>query len=330
MKKSRLIYWLLAVVILGPSFAGAQEEGYPFRLSNFWTELYGGYAPLTPKHFNTLADYEEAYLQFYYPQRYAPFSPGYNVTTERTGDDQFRHITKAVLGGGRLHYQLSPTLSLSFGAQYLKGKQDSRVGMNVAVRDGETVLLTDQYENTGFGLSVTALTPQLGAHFGWNLGPVFRPGLFILFGPMFVECRGVNSRHMTKIGPAGYASDIVETYEMEGRTTSLSGELGGSLHIRLAKFLELCAEGSYIFRLTDELFGPGSSRTVIKDSISGESSTSSNWEGQWNLAPYDTRTSWGRFAGTVANNAYEWSWGFKRFSLDLSGFQLKAGLAIRL
>jgi hypothetical protein len=117
---------------------------------------------------------------------------------------------------------------------------------------------------------------------------------------------------------------------MEGRTTSLSGELGGSLHIRLAKFLELCAEGSYIFRLTDELFGPGSSRTVIKDSISGESSTSSNWEGQWNLAPYDTRTSWGRFAGTVANNAYEWSWGFKRFSLDLSGFQLKAGLAIRL
>jgi len=330
MKKSRLIIWLAAIIALAPSLVSGQEQGYPFRLSNFWIELYGGYAPLAPKYFNTLADYEETYLQFYYPQRYAAFGPQYNVTTERTGDGQFKHIDKAVLWGGRLHYQLSPTLSLSFGAQYLKGNQDSRVGMNVGVRDGETVLLTDQYENAGFGLSVTAWAPQLGAHFGWNLGPVFRPGLFMLFGPMFVECRTVNSRHMTRTGPAGYVSDIVETYEMKGRRTSLSGELGGSLHIRLAKFLELCLEGSYVFRLFDDLSGPGSSRTDIRDSISGESSTSSNWEGQWNLAPYDTRTSWGRFAGTVASNAYEWSWGFKRFTLDLSGLQLKAGLAVRL
>jgi len=324
------MFWLAALIVLGPLLAGAQEEGYPFRLSNFRIELYGGYAPLTPKHFNTLADYEESYLQFYYQQRYASFSPVYSVTTERIGDDRFRPLTKAILWGGRVHYQLSPTLALSLGAQYLKGNQDSRVGMNVAVRDAETILLTDQYENSGFGLSVTALIPQLGAHFGWDLTPVFRPEIFIIFGPMFVECRAVGNRHITKTGPAGYTLDLVEAYEIKGRKVALSGELGGSLHIRLAKFLDFFADGSYIFRGTTSLSGPGSSRTIIKDSISGESSTSSNWEGQWNLAPYDTRTSWGRFAGTVANNAYEWSWGFKRFDFDLSGFQLKAGIAIRL
>ncbi|MCX6574853.1 MAG: hypothetical protein NTV82_00505 [Candidatus Aminicenantes bacterium] len=330
MKHSRLMFWLVAIIVLGPSFAGAQEQGYPFRLSNFKIEFYGGYAPLIPEHFNTLADYEESYLQFYYGQRYASLGPGYTVTTERTGDDRFRPLTKAVLWGGRIHYQLSPTLSLSFGVQYMKGSQDSRVGMNVTVLDGGSSFLTDKYENTGFGLSATALLPQLGAHFGWDLTPFFRPGIFIIFGPMFVESRAVSNRHMMKAGPAGYTSDVVETYEMKGRKTSLTGELGGSLHIRLAKFLDFFTDGSYIFRGTPNLSGPGSSRTVIKDSVSGESSTSSNWEGQWNLAPYDTTTSWGRFKGTVANNAYEWSWGFKRFDFDLSGFQLKAGIAIRL
>jgi hypothetical protein len=330
MKHSRLISWLLAIILLGPSLAGAQEQGYPFRLSNFKIEFYGGYAPLVPTHFNTLADYEESYLQFYYSQRYASLGPGYTITTERTGDNRFRPLTKGVLWGGRIHYQLSPTLSLSFGVQYMKGQQDSRIGMNVTVFEAGSPVLTDKYENSGFGLSATALLPQLGAHFGWNLGPVFRPGIYFLFGPMFAECRAVSNRHMMKAGPAGYTSDVVETYEMRGRKTSLAGELGGSLYIRLAKFLELFTEGSYIFRGTTSLSGLGSSRTVIKDSISGESSTSSNWEGQWNLAPYDTRTSWGRFAGTVANNAYEWSWGFKRFDFDLSGFQLKAGIALRL
>jgi hypothetical protein len=32
----------------------------------------------------------------------------------------------------------------------------------------------------------------------------------------------------------------------------------------------------------------------------------------------------------VASNTVEWNYGFKRFILNLSGFQLKAGIAIRL
>jgi hypothetical protein len=330
MKHSRLMFWLAAIIVLGPSLAGAQEEGYPFRLSNFKIEFYGGYAPVAPDDLNSLADYEESYIQFYYSQRYASLGSGYGVTTERTGDDRFRHLTYSIPWGGRIRYHLSPTLSLSLGVQNLQGKQDSRVQMNVAVlKDGSTYL-TDSYENLGFGLSVSAFLPQLGAHFGWDLFRIFRTEIFIVFGPMFVECRAVSDRQTTMTDSDGYCSDLVETVEMKGRKTSLTGELGGTLRVRMASFLELFADGSYIFRECSELFGPGSSQTIRTESNSGESSDSSTWEGIWRLAYYDKRTSWGRFAGSVASNTVEWNYGFKRFILNLSGFQLKAGIAIRL
>ncbi len=328
MKPNRKIAWLAPVFFL-PLFAVAQEEGYPFRLSNFKLDLYGGYARVAPSDFNSIADYEESYLQFYYVQRYSSLGPDFKVTAQRTGDDQFRHMTYITPWGGRIHYQLSPTLSISLGAQYLKGRQDSNVGMDISVTGGSGAL-TDQYENLEFGLSLSAWLPQLGAHFGWDLGPVFRPEIFILFGPMIVECRSFNTRQTARTDWDGYRLELSETVEMKGRKTTLSGELGGALRLHIAKFLDLFTEGSYIFRVADELKGPGWSQTVRKDSNLGESSFSSNWEGTWRLASYNTVTSWGQFRGSMPNNAYDWGPSYKRFSLDLSGIQLKAGLSIRL
>lgn len=99
MKPTRTIFLILALIILAPLVADAQEEGYPFRLSNFKLEFYGGYAKLAPADFNTIADYEESYLQFYYVQRYAALGADYKVTTERTGDNRFGRLTSGVPWG---------------------------------------------------------------------------------------------------------------------------------------------------------------------------------------------------------------------------------------
>jgi hypothetical protein len=330
MKPTRTILLILALIILAPLGADAQEESYPFRLSNFKFEFYGGYAKLAPADFNTIADYEESYLQFYYVQKYAALGADYNVTTERTGDDRFNRLTSGVPMGGRIRYEVSPTLSLSIGLQYFSGRQDSRVGMNVTVLDAESNSLTDRYENNGFGLSAKAWIPQFGAHFGWDIFGVFRPEVFIVFGPIFVECRAVSDRHTTTIDPTGYRSEIVQTDEMKGKKSGLSGELGGALRFHAAKYLEFFAEGSYIFRTVDEIDGPGSSQTVSSNSNSEETSTSSAWENIWRLFRFTTQKSWGSFTGETASNAYDIGPGSHKFGLDLSGFQLKAGLAIRL
>jgi hypothetical protein len=330
MKITRTIFLSLALAILIPMVADAQEEGYAFRLSNFKLEFYDGYAKLAPADFNTIADYEESYLQFYYVQRYAALGADYDVTTERIGDDRFRRLTSGVPVGGRIRYEVSPTLSLSIGLQYFSGKRDSQVGMTVTVLEGGSNSLTDRYENNGFGLSVKAWSPQVGAHFGWDLFRIFRPEVFIVFGPMFVECRAVSDRHTTTIEPNGYRSELFETDEMKGKKSGLSGELGGALRFHAAKFLEFFAEVSYIFRTVDEVSGPGSSRTVISNSNSGETSTSSTWEKIWRVFPFTAQTSWGRFTEKTASNAYDICAGVMKFGLDLSGFQLKAGLGIRL
>lgn len=330
MKPTRTIFLILALVILVPLVADAQEQGYAFRLSNFKLEFYGGYGKLAPADFNTIADCEESYLQFYYVQRYAALGADYKVTKERIGDDRFRRLTSGVPVGGRIRYEVSPTLSLSIGLQYFSGRQDSRVGMNVTVLDAESNSLTDRYENNGFGLSAKAWIPQFGAHFGWDLFRIFRPEVFIVFGPLFVECRAVSDRHTTTIEPSGYRSDLVETEEMKGKKSGLSGELGGALRLHAAKFLEFFVEGSYIFRTVDEISGPGSSQTISSNSNSDETSTSSTWENIWRLFRFTTQKSWGSFTGETATNAYGRGPTMKKFGLDLSGFQLKAGLAIRL
>lgn len=150
-----------------------------------------------------------------------------------------------------------------------------------------------------------------------------------------MECRATNNRSLARIEPDGTFSNLIETSEMKGRKTSLSGELGGALCIHAAKFLDFLFEGSYSFRSGDEVTGSGWSQTVGNSSASGESSTSAKWEKTWLLHRYDSETSWGSFAGFVATNAVDWSEfdmisQVKKFGLDLSSFQLKAGFAIRL
>lgn len=225
-------------------------------------------------------------------------------------------------------------MSLSIGLQYLSAKRDSRVGMNVVV-SGEDGSLNDRYNNKGFGLSVKAWIPQFGAHFGWDIFRVFRPEIFIVFGPVFLECRATNDRSLARIEPDGSFSNLNETSEMKGRKTSLSGELGGALCIHAAKLLDFFLEGSYIFRTGDEVTGPGWSQTVGSTSASGETSIAAKWEKTWLRHRYDSQTSWGSFTGFVATNAIDWSHFnmislVKKFGLDLSSFQLKAGFAIRL
>ena len=66
--KAALVLALIAAGVGGlASPALAQEEGYPFSFANFGLEFWGGFARIDPDEFNSVARYEEKYLNFFYP-----------------------------------------------------------------------------------------------------------------------------------------------------------------------------------------------------------------------------------------------------------------------
>jgi hypothetical protein len=345
MRKRFILIPALALVAL-TVFSGtalAQEDGYPFRLSNFSLEFLGGYSKLNPPDFNRLADYEEAYVQYYYVTRFnyyrALYGEGYQAKVVRTGDARFNPVTGAGIYGFRLRYDLSPSLGLSFGVQYLDRQQHSSVGMDVDVLDTGRDYIDYNgprgyaYQNSGFLLAVSTWEPQVAAHFGWQVGPVLRFELLVGGGPLFVSVRSLSERRISTTDPSGYVSSSLSRVEMSGKSTGFSGALGGRICVKTGGFLNLFVEGSYAFRIADEISGPGSSRTVAYDSNASQDPALVSWAGGWINVRNQTTSAWGQLAMYVPQNqivppAFNGP-GAVKFNLDLSGFQVKAGLAIR-
>ena len=318
-----------ASIAVFPHPVQAQEEGLPFSFANFGLEIYGGFSKINPKEFNSISRYEESYLKFFYFDKYE-FLYGKDATTTRTGDSRIGSLDRVLPFGVRLTYKASQTLTLSIGIQRVKGDRSSTVGMVVAAPDGSGA----EYRLPSFQLSATGWIPELQARFGWNLPSALRLELFMGGGPLFAECRSVFERHDIIVDTQGRRYETTTTMDMTGRKIGLCGELGARLRIRPMKFFSLFAEGGFAFRQASGLKGPGTLRTVIQNPGAEPIVTSEKWDDRlWYLLDYGFYRSWGRLSGSKASNYFVDSIyypGTGSFYLDLSGFQLKAGIAIGL
>jgi hypothetical protein len=324
----------ISSLILGlvlPLAAAAQEEGYAFRWSNFKLELNGGYTPAKPPSLNAIPAYEDAYLKFYYEQRYNAYAPlGYSVRIERTGDDAFRSLDRAWTWGARLKYEFSPSLALAVGIQHLSGSRSSRAGMTANLQDGVLGTYTDRYENQGLGLSVEAWLPQLSAYFGWNIGPVLRAEVFIAGGPMFTGFKVESLVRRTVTDWDGVRSESSLALKGEGTARSWANELGCALRIRPHRSFDVFAEAGYSFRQSGAFSGPGTSTSTTSSSTDGEMSVTTSWDGRWAMLLIASTQSWGKFSAKTASNAYAWDVTHQKFVLEFSAFQIKLGLGVRL
>lgn len=332
----------LAALALLPGAVQAQEDGYPFRLSNFSFEFQGGVTRIAPADMNSIAAYEEAYLQYYYVTRFAYYKSlygdAYKVQSTRSGDASFNSIRDGLLSGVRLRYDVSPSFSLSVGIQFLNRDQTSSVGMKVDVVDGNRDYIdyggtvSYQYQNSGFLLSAKAWVPQLGAHFGWRVGPVLRFEILVAGGPMYVECRSLSERRTSVTDASGYQSGSLVRTDMTSKATGVSAEAGGRIYVKTAGFLDFFVEGSFAFRNATFISGPSSSMSVVIDSNAAQDPVLQSWSGEWSRLKTEITSSWGKFSQFQTQNRLLISRGVNamKFGLDLSGFQLKAGIAIKL
>jgi hypothetical protein len=339
-----LILWFAALLML-PRAAQAQEDSYPFRLANFSFEFLGGVTKMTPGDLNSIAEFEEAYFQYYYvtPFNYyrGLYGDAYQVKSTRTGDAQFNSIHNALPYGFRLRYDLSPSLGLSLGVQFLNRTQKSNAGMRVDVIDGGRNVAeyggtgTYLYQNSGFLLSASAWSPQIAVHFGWQLGRILRLELLVAGGPLFAECQSLNERSMTVTDATGYKSGSLVRTEMTGKGTEICAELGGRILAKTAGLLDFFLEASYAFRDVTSLSGPGSTKSTAIDASLPQDPVLQNWSGRWSALRTPINSDWGTFSRYRVLNQGIPLWfsdgmGAQHFGLDLSGIQLKAGVAIKL
>lgn len=343
LKRSSAAAALAAMVFLGlPSALAAQEEGYPFRWSNFRIELAGAWLDVAPDSLNRVVDYENAYLEHYYVKQYAfldeLYGDAYTARLAYSGDQEFRPLRRIAPLSISLRYQASPTFGLSLGVQYIKGSQSSAVGLDVLVEDDRSGSAlpgasTVRYENGDLTMSVESWMPFLRANFGWDLFKALRTEIFIMGGPILGDLRVWNQRFESVITDAGPVSSGSRTMEMTGHSASLAVEAGAQLRVRIFSFLEVIGQAGYAFRQLTQISGLDTIRTATDL----PESTESVWEakGTWGVSWEKVTTPWGTFSAPILTTSYNPMGGRQHVgttvaSVDLSGFQLSAGLSIRL
>ncbi len=333
-----LIILIVALFLIPPAAAWAQEEGYPFKLSNFSLELTGGWSSIAPGNLNRAVDNENAYLEHYYLKRYAYYQSlyggAYSASYAFTGSKTFSPMDSITPYAAALRYQVSPTFALSLGVQFLRGSRGSDVGLDVAVSGAPTSDFTAHYRNSGFLVSVKSWMPFLGANFGWDLLKFLRTEIYLMGGPIVGDCRVYSRREESVIDVAGTVSSGYRVLELTGRSKSLAIEAGGQLRIKLLPFLELYGQGGYAFRKLTKVHGPHSVLTVAETPVAAE--TKYSLSGTWGITWDKAQTAWGIYSAPALTTNYStigWNStipGTTVANVELSGFQLTAGIAIRL
>ncbi len=341
----RILAFVFLVALLLPAALQAQEQGYPFRWSNFRIELSGGWIGLEPRDLDKAVEYENAYVSHYFLDRYAfydlLYGDAYTATPSFRGGQEFLPLRSGTPLTAAIRYQASPTLGLSLGVQLLRGRQTSGVGLDVAITDdrAESPLpgaSTASYVNDGLSLTVDSWMPFLAAHFGWDLLKPLRGEIFIQGGPIFGELRVWNSSRET-LGAAGETlAAETRTVELTGSQTSMAIELGGRLDVRLFSFLHLYGQAGYAFRAFNSLHGLNSILQTSEFPTASEERYA--LQGPWGVNREEVETPWGRFEAPILTTEFGtffWknsttAFGTAPAEVSLSGLQLQAGLSIRL
>ena len=131
---------------------------------------------------------------------------------------------------------------------------------------------------------------------------------------------------------SGYVSGTRDTVDMKGSSKGFSGELGGRLSVKTAGMLDLFVEAAFTFRDAAELSGPSSERIVASNSNAAQNPVVTAWSGTWEAAKTTTTAAWGTLSVVAPQNKLGINqftgMGMRKFTLAMSGFQLKLGLAI--
>jgi hypothetical protein len=305
-------------------------------------EFWGGVAHLGPSDLNLRADFDNAYVDYYFRQKFnflrAWRQGSYSYLQTAGSTTRFASMTGANPLGIRARIGLDRVWALSLGVTYLSRTVTTYYTAAYLITD----LDPDNVEFNGscrqvidfpqWRLAVRGWTPMIAVHARPRLLGRFQLEGYAGAGLLLARCASTREYSLKTTEPDGFweLNDYLE--EMQGRGTGVSLEIGAQAGLPLSGRLGVFIEGGYAYRVASKITGSYAYRRRHEDA---------------NAAPFETRVSvddgiWRVASGTYNNYWGRWnaSWpeirppdqtaGSNPFRLDLSGFQVRIGLSCRL
>jgi hypothetical protein len=318
-----------------PLLHASGTEGEESRIQ---IEFYGGFSMVNPADLNLRSEYDNSYERFYTEDRYSYYHSLYGDFFTYSGqiEGEFKKIKNALPFGFRLKYCVSPAISISLGFKYLSKSQDSQVTHRYDVRsiNPDAVTFYDEFssvrENDPYTLSVRGYAPLIGIHYkiGRNRSINFEG--YASVGPLFAKCGFARHYRYRETNSYGYWYERTLTNEFEGKGTGIALDAGLRMNIGVLKNIDLFIEGGYSYQRAGNIIGPGSSEAGYTDLNSSGYTQSYTWEGQWAVISGYIDREWGELLYQCPANEYDGTEGFSDFSINLSGFQLRMGVSLKL
>jgi hypothetical protein len=292
-------------------------------------ELSGGLAAIDPADLNLRGTFDRMYSQHY----------GYDYMTYRVSQGEIASFTRTDEGGGfrplgrsvpfqfRVRRSLARWLDVSLGLSYITGSRSSSFADLYEVTEigGGTSSYVDSFDE--YTVAVKGVLPTAGVHVGGKITPSLRLELGLSGGPLFAECRYFIRYESTMPWPGdGGPEDASQngTLEEKGKGTAAAFHVGLKADCLLTRRSGIFIEGGFALQSVRGIYGPGTrSDTGLRDT----------WEGEWAMKQMVMVEPWGTGRFLWPSNGWElfggeW-WRARDFRLDLSGFQLRAGVFFR-
>ena len=282
-------------------------------------ELYGGIAAVAPGDLNSIPEYYNRHFPFYYIDRYEYYRQVGYIQDYDTGlEGRFRGLRWGFPIGLRVRYRATSWLDLSLGVRGFRGSVASRFSIDSRLTDGDgnTSELSRVYDP--LKISASGITPLLGLHVRRTITAGIGLEAFLAGGPLFGSISYVRQVY-SETGGATPLSFLEE----KGNGVGVELEAGLRLETVVGRDLRLFVETGYAHQTASALKGGGFLR-----SASGEAS----WEGEWGMKEADLVDYWGAHSLFIASNrwtAEDAPLRQRGFRLDLSGAQVRVGIAVR-
>lgn len=315
MKKILILIVLLCLLAL---FGFSKDSSN----KKFQLEVISGLSALNPEDLNANANVYKQIVKFWYEDRYDYYEKvEYIQSYETKKEGKFRTIKTALPFSLRFKYFVFQPLALSLGFKYFarSAKSNSSHTTTISENDGTQTIYRREY--SPFTISAEAFSPLLGIHFEKRLHKGIGLEIYVCAGPLFGQCTyGYDLRSESKAN--GNVTGTSSYYlEEEGSGTGISLDGGIRLNYTISKHLGLFVGGGYAYQRVNDLEGPG------RNNSNGEIE---EWEGEWGMKEYYAAEYWGVIDSITASNHWEWPESYlwvRKFKLDLSGFQIRFGIA---
>ncbi len=291
-------------------------------------ELYGGFSTLNPGNLNLLAEADEKMRTFFYEDYYSYLqNDGKLQTWNREELGEYRRIRSGNFLGFRLKYRMNESLAISLGFMSLSKTQDSRPNYLYSRIEYYGSVYADERQYFIYSLSAQGYAPMVGVHLGKRISDVIGIEGYLALGPLFAACSYKThweSRWLVRWSGYNYTLYRDEgMLEEQGKGIGIALDAGMRINLNMGKTLGLFLEAGYAYQSAANISGGGKE-------VRG--ATLESWQGEWAIKAENIQTPWGKLEIEFPTSYWPGGTedqGVKDFRLDLSGFQLRAGVFFR-